>query len=640
MATPTATTTDAAVAQPVENREHPRLLLTDQRVEEIRQLAKTDPLVARQIEKLRENAEKYLKEPPLSDAESRAQRLNIARAVLGRILTWGMIYHIDGDERYAERAREELLNACAFTDWAPYQFLVTAEMGTAVGFGYDWFYNELSPEDRETIHQALMEKCLDYAPAAYGMPGQEKRPNWSAVGNTDIAHNNWNQVCNGGLLTAAFALQDEEPDMLELVVEGARKSLPRAMEYYGPDGIWPESPTYMSYGVMYNALCIALMEDQLGTDFGLSEMEGFDKNNEYLRYIFGPTGVAYTYGDGGPTKDAETGGGVMAAWLIKHFGYDEYISLYRERLADAQSKPLGRYSASLPVGAANRFAALLPLWMPEGDGQEEAGLLEELPLNVHKRGVADLVFLRSSWDDPDAVWVAMKAGLNGFAHAHLDLGSFVMEAEGVRWGVDLGSGKYSLPGYWDRVPGGKRWSYFRMTNLSHNTAGPGDQIQKEDATAPVIGFFDEPGFAAAVVDMSEVFPGTAEKILRGIALIDDQQVLVQDEWVQPSGKDPLVWRMMTSATVMLSNDKRSAQLIYDGKQLTARIVEPANATFDILSATPPTKQEHQNSGYRVLTATVPASTRDMTLAVLLVPGGGDGEEPEILPLEDWESYTD
>nr|WP_281398256.1 heparinase II/III family protein [Ruficoccus amylovorans] len=278
--------------------------------------------------------------------------------------------------------------------------------------------------------------------------------------------------------------------------------------------------------------------------------------------------------------------------------------------------------------------------MPAGEGSDGEGVLETLPLNVHKRGVAELVFLRSSWEDPDAVWVAMKAGLNGFAHAHLDLGSFVMEADGVRWAEDLGSGKYSLPGYWRREPGGQRWSYFRMTNLSHNTAGPGEEIQKEDATAPVIHFFDAPGFAGAVVDMTEVFPGTAERILRGIALIDNQQVLVQDEWHAPTGDKPLVWRMMTRATITVADDGRSAQLTLDGQQLTAEIIEPADATFSIESAAPPTKKEHQNQGCQILTATVPASGNDLSLVITLTPGSVNGGAPDILPLEDWDLYTE
>jgi len=34
---------------------------------------------------------------------------------------------------------------------------------------------------------------------------------------------------------------------------------------------------------------------------------------------------------------------------------------------------------------------------------------------------------RSSWGNPDAAWVALKAGDNKAGHSHLDLGSFVYE---------------------------------------------------------------------------------------------------------------------------------------------------------------------------------------------------------------------
>ena len=73
--------------------------------------------------------------------------------------------------------------------------------------------------------------------------------------------------------------------------------------------------------------------------------------------------------------------------------------------------------------------------------------------------------MRSAWDDPNAVSVDFKAGDNKANHSHLDLGSFIVDALGVRWACDLGADDYNMPGYF----GGKRWTYYRLRAEGHNT---------------------------------------------------------------------------------------------------------------------------------------------------------------------------
>ncbi len=50
---------------------------------------------------------------------------------------------------------------------------------------------------------------------------------------------------------------------------------------------------------------------------------------------------------------------------------------------------------------------------------------------------------RTSWTDPDAMYLAAKGGRADLNHGHMDAGSFVFEADGVRWAIDLGGVNYN-----------------------------------------------------------------------------------------------------------------------------------------------------------------------------------------------------
>ena len=56
----------------------------------------------------------------------------------------------------------------------------------------------------------------------------------------------------------------------------------------------------------------------------------------------------------------------------------------------------------------------------------------------------------------------IEGGDNQVNHGHLDLGNFVMDALGVRWGREWATRTYDLPGFWDMHPGGQRWKYYRQ----------------------------------------------------------------------------------------------------------------------------------------------------------------------------------
>src|SRR5439155_13680498 len=130
------------------------------------------------------------------------------------------------------------------------------------------------------------------------------------------------------------------------------------------------------------------------------------------------------------------------------------------------------------------------LWYQPDDHVE----LSTVPTGAFFRGVGVAAF-RSAWD-PRATYIAFKGGSNRAHHGHLDLGTFVLDALGERWAVDLGSDNYNLPSK-------LRWTYYRYSTPGHNTLTLNGANQIEAATAPLIGYHAASDRSHAITDLTD-----------------------------------------------------------------------------------------------------------------------------------------
>ena len=587
---------------------HPKLLLTNEALAYDLEAAKTDPLRAALNQRIIEVATKVVGAAPIKHRLIGPRLLDQCRLSIERIMTCSMAYRLTKDVRFLNQAKSDLMTVCHFDDWNPSHFLDIAEMSFAVSIGYDWLYSELTPEERGIIKEALLKKSLVFAPLAYAPKGKPDKRVWFVK-----ADHNWNQVCNGGLLSAALALSDEEPALARLVVNGVRKSIVRGMNPYEPDGAYPEGPGYWTYGTTYNVIALALMQGALGTDFDLGRAPGFNKTVLYRMAIESPSNMSFNYSDGGDGFEASP----AFTWLANKSGFQTAIKQSREEL-----------KRSLPQ-SKNRFLALNALWFPEENRSVNPPAAAAVPLDLYFKGPAEIVLMRSSWVDKHAIFLGLRAGSNTTNHSHLDLGSFVMDADGVRWAEDLGPDNYNLPAYFGKM----RWNYFRLNNFSHNVITPDKILQHYPATAPVIAFSSTPQEAYAITDLTSIYPGAAEKMLRKVSLLDRARVLIQDELIKPTEGSVIHWRMMTPAHVVVSEDGSKATLNQKGRHLSAQILEPKGGHFKVLSAKPDSVDEKPNAHNYVLTVDVIAKQSEaaLNISILLSP---QGDEWPILPTPD------
>ncbi|MGO9203715.1 MAG: heparinase II/III family protein [Limisphaerales bacterium] len=581
---------------------HPRLLASSNDFAQLTRRIAAEPALESWRTKLRQRAQEIIAAAPSRyEIPDGLRLLDTSRRVVNRVYVLGLLHRLEGKPAYAERAWQELDAAAHFPDWNPRHFLDTAEMTHAFAVAYDWLYDSWTPEQRALLSQAMVEKGLRPALGLYRAGGW-----WTQ------ARHNWNQVCNGGIGMGALALAEVEPELAGEILEAALKSLELAMAEFAPDGAWKEGPGYWNYATSYNVVFLAALQTALGADFGLSQINGFGQTGFFPIYLTGPLGRTFNYADGGDQVIRAP----QMFWLARRFNQPAYAWFERQVAAPAALDLLWRDS--------------------ESAGPASAGL----PLDKCFRG-AEVAVFRSEWGNPKALFLGFKAGDNQANHSHLDLGSFVFDALGARWAMDLGADNYNLPGYF----GGQRWQYYRLRAEGHNTLvlnpGPGPD-QDPSAAARLIRFESKPAKAFAIADLTSAYHRSARKVCRGLALLARNQLVIQDE-IQAAQPAEVWWFMHTPAGIAIEKDGRAATLEQAGVQLRAEILSPERAFFEVRDAQPLPGSPHpdRQAGNREIRklAIHLAGVTDCRLAVRLVPlppnEGLAPEPPRATALSDW-----
>ncbi|MCD4825862.1 MAG: heparinase II/III-family protein, partial [Phycisphaerae bacterium] len=414
------------------------------------------------------------------------------------------------------------------------------------------------------------------------------------------------------------------------------RSIPTSMAVYKLDGAWPEGPGYWIYGTNFNSLMISALDTALGNDFGLSKAKGFDKAGNFLMHIIQPGGKrCFNYADGGRGMNIAS----AMFFLARKFDRPVYAWFERQRMLRRIERHKKQHSEyRMRYADSSRLYAMEIAWF---DDRGTVAGLDKQPLDILFRGIVPIVAMRSAWNDAGALYVGFKGGINTISHGHLDIGSFVLESDGVDWAIDIGADHYSLPGYWDKKENGQRWKYYRLGSKSHNTLVIDGKLQRvSDKQNKIISFLSTPDRAHAVLDMSNTYKGQAKKVLRGVAMLDRRAVLIQDEITAPAGE--VRWGMLTEAKITLDGAK--ATLTKDGKTLSAEILSPAGARFKIVTPPKPGKKERPHPKNLSMLAVFVKPTgngkQPMNITVLLKPTGPRWDElslPKLRPLSEWEN---
>lgn len=540
----------------------PRLILTPATVKQLRSAVKTDSVVRNVYEAVRLNAQKILTEPLLTYHKTGKRLLSVSREMLYRVNILGILYVVDGDKKILDRIDQEVKTVCGFKNWNPSHFLDVGEMSMAVSLALDWTAGRLPKATRAMAIDALIHKGIE---PSYG------KGMWWIEGT-----NNWNQVCNGGMIAASLAIADADPELAAKTISRSLKGMPHALVEYAPDGVYPEGATYWNYGTTFSALTSSMLTSALGTDFGLSEYQPLMQSAVFRLLSVAPSGDYYNFSDCGTRRSPD--GDMTLAWFAAQTLNGDYFE--RDRFLHSPDS----------MGILPRYAGAGLVWIASFENRIKQGETHPaLPLNWKGDGPTPVVFFRGGPQDPHQFYLGAKGGTGSHSHGNLDAGSFVFELDGVRWVVDPGTqGYYDVEktGFdlWGMCQTCDRWKLLTKNNFGHSTLTVNDALFDVKAYVPITDFKDGAQPEAAL-DLSAVYDAAMAKVTRRFVKENNHSLLIEDHLQCTDSTREVTWQLMTTADVQIVPG--GAVLHQDGKQLKVDMLSDPRVQFSVISLDPP-----------------------------------------------------
>ncbi|MEY3412893.1 MAG: hypothetical protein RIQ70_1582 [Bacteroidota bacterium] len=582
---------------------HPRILLLANEESGIQKNIEQDKNWALIHQNILDEATEIISLPTLERIQVGRRLLDKSREALRRLFILSYAYRMTNEKKYFDRCEAELLKISQFTDWNPSHFLDVAEMTMAVSIGYDWLHKDLSETSRKQIKEAILQKGL--------LPSMDAKHNsWLK------ASHNWNQVCNAGMTYGALATFEDNPTLAMQIINRAKKSIELPLEDYNPDGAYPEGFGYWGYGTSFHVLFLSVLQKLSLLDNAVNE--GFNKTAYYYQQMLGSSGQSFNYSDAGSGR-----GGLSPAMFWYANKLKDNSLLFNEKKYLNDKKMVN-----------NRILPAVMIW---GNGLS----LDNVPNpNSHVfvgAGKSPVAMMRTSWTDADAIYLGLKAGSANVNHAHMDIGSFVVDALGERWALDLGMQSYeSLEskgvGLWNKTQDGQRWEILRYNNRYHNTLTFDDELQLVQENAEITQSTTAPNFMSAVTDLSNIYKNKVKDAKRGVAIMDKNLVVIRDEITNNEVSTRMQWTMVTPAYVKIL-DYNTVELTQNGKKMYMQVVSKNKISLKTWSTDPVNSFDESNPGtIRVGFEVNLAANEKSDFTVFLSPAK---KTIKVKPLKSW-----
>lgn len=593
------------------NNGHPRMFFNNEKLAKIRADIESNPIMADWRDKVVAFADTYLDAPLQQyDIYDGIRLLNICQNVERLVEVCAFAYLLTDDIRYADRAIDEMVNACKYPDWNPSHFLDPSEMMKGIAEGYDWLYHLLTPDERNLIKTSICEMGLKQALDDYNdNPDRVRTWKWTLC---DVPEN-WNLVCNSSVIIAALAIGDEESEVAAEALDGALASLKKGVLMFAPDGAWHEGTMYWKYGTEHFIDAMSAMDTTFGYTFGLMEGPGVAQTGYYTAALAGSAGEFNFH-------DATT-----------DFIDSSSLFFFADKLGDP--------------GLAN----LRVTQMQERDWKGSLRdiiwynpdvMNGELSLNKdYYYRDNEVVSMRSSWNDDESVFVGLHGGKINVTHGHMDAGTFIIDACGERFACDVGGTYYDLPV--------SVWDLYVYRAEGHNVCviNPDETGGQLPSGIAVMEKFESgENSAYAITDLTSAYKDNALSARRGIMLTNDRSMIIVQDEIKGRGEMDVFWFMHSEKDIKVSPDGRSARICGEKRDAIVKILGDVEGSFTVMDSVPlPTSpvNDYQRDLSPITKLVFNAKgTTDLTIPIAIsfvLPGkeATNNIYPEVKKLDDW-----
>jgi hypothetical protein len=593
-----------------------------------------DPLAAKILANLKAGGEKVLEAPELTRIfGEQTGTVTPGSKAMFRMATLGALHFIDGDPRWRERGIREMVaitDPATFQNWYVDEPMVTADFLIAASLGYDYFKDGMTAKQVTESRTYMVEKGIGALAARLKGDPIPESAKGKAAGSADTKTkapakgapkkqeeeepNAEHMAAASALLIAAICLSDDDVSAARQAVDAAGKVFGKGMQLFAPAGIWPEGMEAGEQVLDYAIMVMQTLKANANTDFGFSLLEGLPQAGLARIHLVGPTGQLFNYGD---TAGAALTRPWVSTWLAGVHG-------------NMGAKALTAGSAPGPDTALFNLAGHLMYYNAHAAGD---GIAESMDYGIPGGQMATM---RSAWDN-SAYYVAVKGGDNGIRTSQLDLGTFVLDAAGKRWAIELGGESDRAPGFDPKAPDRtKRYNLYVEGTPGQNTLEIGQksdakpEVTKKgapppapvvstnqglDSTATIVFAQSTPEVGMAAVDLGKAYSRVAKDALRGVMMVRGAKpyLVIQDDLAIKNSTD-VTWKMHTRAEVTV--DGKNATLTDAKQTLHATILSPADATFSTEDAPEPASEQMKNlKGIRVLKVALPEIKGQKTISI-------------------------
>lgn len=555
---------------------HPRLVLNPSIEKLVKKKIKSDPIVKNYYAAIKWNAEKIKRQPLLERIVTGRRLLSVSREMLYRVNMLGMVYRMEKDPEMLQRLNEEVIAVCNFSDWNPSHYLDVAEMSLAVALAIDWGWDDLPDETIKMAIDALIEKGIKPS-----WPENGKNPGWA------FGSNNWNQVCNGGMIAASIAIAERDPELASKTIKRSLDGIPMALSSYLPDGVYPEGSTYWGYGTGFSTITCAMLESAFGTDFGHTKHSAYMSSAMFRVMCNAPTGMYFNYADCGDRRGRNAD--VILAWFASKTGNKAFFE--GDRLLLEPEK----------MGKLSRLGGAALTWIAQYE--EKDGI--DVPNIWYGRGHNPIVIFTGD----NGYYLGGKGGHATTSHGNMDAGSFVFELDGIRWVVDPGNQDYhelEKTGFnlWGSCQNCQRWTLLTKNNYGHSTLTVNGQLHKVNGHATLLEV-KEGAQPEATFDISAPYEGLLKSAKRTFTKENAASLVITDEIEPLSATELITWQLMTTADVEIT--KGGALLKQDGKTLKLINLSHPELHFSVISLDPaPLALDRQIEGLKRIELHIPS----------------------------------